>query len=50
MKPLELGIEALAGGLRSAGIEQAYGPAIIAFTLGALAPVHAPRRRAVAGA
>ena len=38
VKPLELGIEAFAGGLRSVGVEQAYGPAIISFTLGTRPP------------
>ena len=33
---MEMGIELLAGGLRSVGVPQSYGPAIIAFTLGAL--------------
>ncbi|KAL1510465.1 hypothetical protein AB1Y20_006771 [Prymnesium parvum] len=31
--PLELGIEALASAFRGAGMEQAYGPAIIVFTI-----------------
>merc|ERR1719482_627876 len=34
VKPVEMGIELLAGGLRSVGVPQSYGPAIIAFTLG----------------
>jgi YidC/Oxa1 family membrane protein insertase len=33
VKPIEYGIEAFSGFLRSQGIEQAYGPSIILFTL-----------------
>jgi membrane protein insertase Oxa1/YidC/SpoIIIJ len=34
VKPVEMGIELFAGGLRSLGVQQSYGPAILTFTLG----------------